>query len=61
LSSGDDGMSASEVWLEKGFLVKLTSNPEFKYKCTNKTIYLDYDNIAKVIWNVFLVAKIDVR
>ena len=42
-------MSTSEVWLEKGVLVKLTSNPEFKYKCTNKTIYLDYDNIEKVI------------
>ena len=49
----DDGKSTSEVWLEKGSIIKLTSDPDFKFKCSNNTIYLDYKNIAKVCFHIF--------
>lgn len=39
----------SEVWLEKDSIVKLTSNPEFIQKCSEKLIYLDYKDLAKLL------------
>ncbi|XP_040580655.1 pyruvate kinase [Lepeophtheirus salmonis] len=47
LLEGDDGRK--EVELEKGAKIKLTTNEEFKEKCTKEVLYLDYKNITKVM------------
>jgi len=47
LLEGDDGRL--EVALKKGDMIKITTNDEFKEKCTAKVLWLDYKNITKVL------------
>merc|ERR1719348_1562811 len=47
LLEGDDGRK--EVALKAGAAIKITTNDEFKEKCTADLIWLDYKNIAKVM------------
>ncbi len=47
LLEGDDGRK--ELALETGAKIKLTTNPDYKEKCTSDVLYLDYNNITKVI------------
>ncbi len=50
-------MSTSEVWLEKDSTVKVTSDPEFKTKCSDKNIFVDFERIAEVrnVFSVFFI------
>jgi hypothetical protein len=43
----DDGRL--ELALEKGAKIKLTTNDEFKEKCTKDILWVDYKNITKVL------------
>jgi len=47
LLEGDDGRK--EIVWEAGDIVKLTTDEEFKEKCTKEVVYLDYKNITKVM------------
>ena len=47
LLEGDDGRK--EITLETGAKIKLTTNDEFKEKCTADTLWVDYKNITKVL------------
>merc|ERR1719187_2260694 len=47
LLEGDDGRK--EVQLKAGASIKITTNDEFKEKCSAETLWLDYKNITKVI------------
>ena len=37
-----------ELELQAGDTIKITTNDEFKEKCTKDTLWLDYKNITKV-------------
>jgi len=47
LLEGDDGRK--EIELKAGDTIKITTNDEFKEKCTAETLWLDYKNITKVM------------
>ena len=47
LLEGDDGRK--EIVWEAGDIVKLTTDEEYKEKCTKEVIYVDYKNITKVM------------
>jgi len=47
LLEGDDGRK--ELELKAGDMIKITTNDEFKEKCTSDTLWLDYKNITKVL------------
>jgi len=47
LLEGDDGRK--EVELKAGATIKITTNDEFKEKCTADILWLDYKNITKVL------------
>merc|ERR1719228_1730174 len=47
LLEGDDGRL--EIVLTKGDMIKITTNDEYKEKCTAKVLWLDYKNITKVL------------
>jgi len=47
LLEGDDGRK--EIVWEAGDIVKLTTDEEFKEKCTKEVVYVDYKNITKVM------------
>jgi len=47
LLEGDDGRK--EVALKAGAVIKITTKDEFKEKCTADVVWLDYENIAKVM------------
>jgi len=47
LLEGDDGRM--ELELQAGDTIKITTNDEFKEKCTKDTLWLDYKNITKVM------------
>merc|ERR1719249_350583 len=47
LLEGDDGRL--ELELKAGDEIKITTNEEFKEKCTKEVLWLDYKNISKVI------------
>jgi len=47
LLEGDDGRK--EIVWEAGDIVKLTTDEEFKEKCTKEIVYLDYKNITNVM------------
>jgi len=47
LLEGDDGRM--ELELKAGDKIKITTNDEFKEKCTADTLWLDYKNITKVL------------
>jgi len=47
LLEGDDGRK--ELELKAGDMIKITTNDEFKEKCTSETLWLDYKNITKVL------------
>merc|ERR1719423_583398 len=47
LLEGDDGRK--ELELKAGDTIKITTNDEFKEKCTADTLWLDYKNITKVL------------
>merc|ERR1711942_448524 len=47
LLEGDDGRK--EITLKAGATVKITTNDEFKEKCTADVLWLDYKNITKVV------------
>lgn len=47
LLEGDDGRK--EIVWEAGDIVKLTTDEEYKEKCTKEIVYVDYKNISKVI------------
>merc|ERR1711887_122432 len=47
LLEGDDGRL--EIELKKGDMIKITTNDEYKEKCTAKVLWLDYKNITKVL------------
>ena len=46
LLEGDDGRM--EVALVKGETIKITTDDQFKEKCTDKILWVDYKNITKV-------------
>ena len=46
LLEGDDGRK--EVILVKGDPIKITTDDEYKLKCTEKVLWVDYKNITKV-------------
>merc|ERR1719249_142320 len=46
LLEGDDGRL--ELELKAGDEIKITTNEEFKEKCTKEVVYVDYKNITKV-------------
>jgi hypothetical protein len=46
LLEGDDGRK--EVTLVKGASVKITTNDEFKEKCSETVLWVDYKHITKV-------------
>ncbi len=45
----DDGRK--EVELKAGATIKITTNDEFKEKCTADLLWVDYKNITKVLSN----------
>ena len=45
--TGDDGRK--EVHLVKGNPIKITTNDEFKEKCSDSIVWVDYKNITKVM------------
>merc|ERR1712240_234346 len=47
LLGGDDGRK--EITLKAGSSIKITTNDEFKEKCTAEVLWLDYKNITKVV------------
>merc|ERR1719513_241857 len=47
LLEGDDGRK--EITLKAGATIKITTNDEFKEKCTADVLWLDYKNITKVV------------
>merc|ERR1712240_1968 len=47
LLEGDDGRK--EITLKAGSSIKITTNDEFKEKCTAEVLWLDYKNITKVV------------
>jgi len=47
LLEGDDGRK--EIVWEAGDIVKLTTDEDFKEKCTKEVVYVDYKNITKVM------------
>jgi len=47
LLEGDTG--TMEVLLKAGSTIKVTTNDEFKEKCTSELLWLDYKNITKVM------------
>merc|ERR1719365_170558 len=47
LLEGDDGRL--ELELKAGDEIKITTNEEFKEKCTKEVVWLDYKNITKVV------------
>ncbi|OTF78861.1 pyruvate kinase-like protein, partial [Euroglyphus maynei] len=44
-----EGGPSAEIELIKGKTIKLTTNDEFKEKCSLENLYVDYKNIVKVI------------
>lgn len=44
-----EGGASSEIELKKGDNIKLTTNTEFFEKCSKDVVYLDYENITKVV------------
>ncbi|KAH7640878.1 pyruvate kinase-like protein [Dermatophagoides farinae] len=44
-----EGGPTAEIELVKGKTIKLTTNDEFKEKCSLENLYLDYKNIVKVV------------
>jgi pyruvate kinase len=47
----DDGRK--EVELKAGATIKITTNDEFKEKCTADLLWVDYKNITKVLRNFY--------
>merc|ERR1712158_142044 len=47
LLEGDDGRK--EITLKKGETIKITTDDQFKEKCTAEVLWVDYKNIGKVI------------
>jgi len=47
LLEGDDGRK--EVFLVKGETIKITTDDDYKLKCTEKILWVDYKNISKVL------------
>merc|ERR1712001_60774 len=47
LLDGDDGRK--EITLKKGESIKITTDEQFKEKCTAEVLWVDYKNISKVI------------
>merc|ERR1719400_140368 len=47
LLEGDDGRK--EITLKAGATIKITTNDEYKEKCTADVLWLDYKNITKVV------------
>merc|ERR1711936_1151876 len=47
LLEGDDGRK--EITLKAGATIKITTNDEYKEKCTEDVLWLDYKNITKVV------------
>merc|ERR1719154_642283 len=47
LLEGDDGRK--ELSLKAGATIKITTDDEFKEKCTSDVLWLDYKNITKVM------------
>merc|ERR1712183_1117597 len=47
LLEGDDGRK--EITLKKGETIKMTTDDQFKEKCTAEVLWVDYKNIGKVI------------
>merc|ERR1711953_565994 len=47
LLDGDDGRK--EITLKKGEKIKITTDDQFKEKCTAEVLWVDYKNISKVI------------
>jgi hypothetical protein len=47
----DDGRK--EVELKAGATIKITTNDEFKEKCTADLLWVDYKNITKVLSNFY--------
>lgn len=44
-----DGGYSLEIEIQKGDIVKLTTDKSYSDKCTSKLIYIDYDNLTKFI------------
>uniref|UniRef100_A0A915K0D3 Pyruvate kinase n=1 Tax=Romanomermis culicivorax TaxID=13658 RepID=A0A915K0D3_ROMCU len=44
-----EGGSNKDIPLKKGETIRVTTNDEFKDKCSDKVLYLDYKNLAKVL------------
>ncbi|XP_075676800.1 pyruvate kinase PKM-like isoform X2 [Dermatophagoides pteronyssinus] len=44
-----EGGPSAEIELMKGKTIKVTTNDEFKEKCSVENLYLDYKNIVKVV------------
>jgi pyruvate kinase len=44
-----EGGASSEVELKKGDKIKLTTDKTYFEKCSKDIVYLDYDNITKVV------------
>lgn len=40
---------SAEVELVKGEMITITTDPSFKESCDEKTLYVDYENITKVL------------
>jgi pyruvate kinase len=55
LLEGDDGRM--EVHLVKGATIKITTNDEFKEKCSEKILWVDYKNIIKVYFILYYTVK----
>merc|ERR550532_3543385 len=47
LLEGDDGRK--EITLKRGESIKITTDDEYKEKCTSEVLWVDYKNISKVI------------
>ena len=47
---GDDGRK--EITLVKGNTITITTNDEYKDKCSEKMLWVDYKNITKVMFGL---------
>ena len=50
LLEGDDGRK--EITLVKGNTITITTNDEYKDKCSEKMLWVDYKNITKVMFGL---------
>jgi pyruvate kinase len=59
LLENDDGRK--EIQLVKGEAITITTNDDFKEKCSEKMLWVDYKNIPKVSVTIFIRKNSQIR